>query len=221
MEKHNGHNPQNARIKINYGGKKPNVRFSYPVSKKDSQTRGSMMVYVLGIWFLISWVTLGIVDEVYDVFEEGDLTDEELVELSFVDTLVYTFKYGSFNKILAIIFIFIPAALIYFPFKKYWDGLYPEFRALTTKKKYAILKNKNLKFGGVVAYVELPIFNNVVCDFVATKDFSKYLEEFEIEEYKFYYKRRKKGKRKNEMLWYARWYFNKVPKKGHINVIYS
>lgn len=30
-----------------------------------------------------------------------------------------------------------------------------------------------------------------------------------------------KKKSKNEMLWYARWYFSEIPKTGNIEVVYA
>ncbi len=112
---------------------------------------------------------------------------------------------------------------IYFPFKKRWDKLYPDFQAWQADKKCHKFNAKEIKESNGKYYVELPIFNNVICDWKATKDFSKYMDEFEIEEYKFRYlgEKDKKKKQKNENLWYARWYFKNKPEKGFIEVIYK
>ena len=76
--------------------------------------------------------------------------------------------------------------------------------------------------------MEIPVFNNVILDFRAKKDFSKYLDEFEIREHKFKYyvpKRYKKKARKkreiNEWLWYARWYFSQKPETGNLEVLFK
>ena len=85
----------------------------------------------------------------------------------------------------------------------------------------------------------MPIFDNIILNYKATQDFSRYLELFEIREhnFKYYYKRRKRkkltekqkkrrAKRKksrqlNEYLWYARFYFKQKPKKGYIEILYK
>ncbi len=53
-EKFNGDNPINARIKIDYSGVKPKVRFSYP--DKKNQFRGDMLLPVFVCWVVILFV---------------------------------------------------------------------------------------------------------------------------------------------------------------------
>ncbi len=241
MKEVNGENPQNARIKISYGKKKPSVKFSYPVNKKDSQTRGDMMLPVLAGWCIITLIILiGIIigDSIMNLEEKDNQTSQEkfvrcavlypnetLTNYTHVkDNLCKPKEKPFFQEHGGLIYlsILVFGVLIYFPFRKRWDKLYPDFQASQADKRYHKFNTKEVREYNGKYYVELPIFNNILCDWKATKDFSKYMEEFEIEEYKFKYidKKDKKKKTKNETLWYARWYFKKKPEKGFIEVIY-
>lgn len=253
MKEVNGENPQNARIKISYAKKKPTVKFSYPVKKKDSQTRGDMMLPVLAGWCIITLIILiGITigDSVMNLEEKDNQTylekfvrcallypNETLTNYTNVkDNLCKPEKeresfFREYLMLICLGFVFLGWVLTYFPFKKRWDSLYPDFQASSANKKYHKFNTNEVRESDGKYYVELPIFNNVICDWNATKDFSEYMEEFEIEEYKFEYyegpKKKKKSKdksqkgKKNEIIWYARWYFKKKPEKGFIEVIYK
>ena len=202
MEEFNGENPQNARIRIDYTKKKPKISFSYPVKKKDSVTRGDMMMEVLIGWIIINLPLFFLLG----YFEIEFAANEPL------------------KSILKLVYIFLIPSLAYFPFKKKWDKLYPDYQAWTTSKKYRKFSTRDIKENKNEYYLELPVFNNVVCDFKATKDFSKYMESFEIEEYRFEYLYglfKKKTKKKNEIIWYARWHFKEKPIKGFLEVIYK
>ncbi len=246
MKEYNGENPQNARIKIDYSKKKPKIKFSYPVKKKDSETTGSMASVIFLSWILFNIpliIFLGIIKDEEPVYK--DLKEYEIE--SYGDYLEYylqperieyyynlnenTFKeiwrefFESKTLYLFIYLLGIPA-LIYFPFKKKWDKLYPDYMAWRERKKYKKFLIKDLRKNEDGFYLELPVFTNVVCDFNATKDFSKYMESFEIEEYKFEYVSRiklkkEKQKKKNEIIWYARWYFKEKPTKGFLEVTFK
>lgn len=248
MKEYNGARPQNARINIEYTKKKPIVKFSYPVSKKDSKTRGSMFPAIMMIWIIINLPLLfylGYIEEDFynwksiDEYNESNYsqfteyyTQQERIEhhynqqnkpfKTFLKELVYGSRYLFLVSLLLIPF------LIYFPFKKKWNKLYPDYQAFTASKKYRKFLTEDLKINSEGKYyIELPIFNNIICDFNATKDFSKYLKAFEIEEYKFLYnklfrlKKKAKKKQKNELIWYARWYFKEKPIKGYLEAIYK
>jgi len=249
MKEHNGENPQNARIKINYTGKKPKVNFSYPIDKKNSGTRGNMFLEVQMLCLFIFFIYLcltspSILDQTYEQSELQKFAEcaaqnsiETLNNYSYVrnDLCEPGDKiYLSLIRLMGLFFIFflILPILIYFPFRKKWDSLFPDWKALTSFKKYRKFNKKDLlqdKEGKY--YLELPVFNNVVCDFNATEDFSKYLDEFEIKEYNFYsyglkkfkLKNKKKIKKRkiNELIWYAKWYFKSKPTKGYMEVIFK
>ena len=124
--------------------------------------------------------------------------------------------------------MFLPPVYIYLIFKKNLNKYYPDSEAFFARKKYRKFTAKDIetdKEGNY--YCEIPLFSNVLLDYNATLDFSKYLKFFEIREHKFYYYRKKKfkdGKRGrpiNEWLWYAKFYFKEKPIKGFLEVIFK
>lgn len=220
--KFKGGSPKNARIKIDYSGVKPNVSFSYP--DKKNQGGGSMLMYIFMVFVLLGLGYYYSVD---------------------YETL------SSYQKVgILIILPLIATCLVYYPFKKYWANVFPNFQAATaTKKKYRKFLSKDVQKNKDY-YVEIPLFKNILLDYKATKDFSKYLEFFEIREHNFkcvrwdYIKnkrkfdfmskdvkmnkklieKRKRRKRKselNESLWYAKFYFSKKPKNGQLEVLFK
>ena len=252
MERYDGDSPINARIKIDYSKEKPKVSFAYP--RKKSQMKGSMLTPVFMIWTITSFIFLMIFinnysepNESYKSYMEynvsnySDFLDYYLQE----ERLDYYYEYYkapvlvsfkdifSFRQFMTFVIVFFGWIPIYFPLKKKLDKLYPDYQALTSSKKIARFRKEDVKKVNYLKYpyyVELPVFSNVVCDFNATEDFSKYMKEFEIKEHKFVYYQRKKvkiGKKKrkehkvNEWLWYARWYFSDKPIKGELEVIFK
>ena len=273
-----GNTAKNARIRIDYSGKKPNVQFSYP-SKKNG-TEGSM----LPIIFLCWWVIAGIFlvgfrfHETITFNYESNSTNEttivngtyynvttydgcvgfmnaRVLELSqgacetltnpfnnsnytapkFWPTLKEEIKKGFDAKTIFIfLFLFVPPLLIYFPFRKSWKNLFPKFMGLG-KKKFTFFNTKDIKYTKELGYYcELPVFNNVVLNYEATKEFSKYLTLIDIREHKFKYwmgkptkrltkheKKRRIRKSLNDKIWYARFFFIKKPTTGRLEVLYK
>ena len=239
MKKYNGERTQNARIKIEYSGKKPRVSFSYPVKWKESRTRGSMFFYILSAWLIIIFPLMIYLtyssDNLY-LYESNTIKDysmcvaenpiQTIINYSYVRYELCKQKNGwvsishaliYFFRIMAILFL-VPF-IIYFPFRKRWNKLTPNVEAFLAKKKYKIFTKEDIKFDKEY-FIELPIFKNIVCDFKASKDFNKFLKTFEIREHDFQYKT-KKGKKQNEYIWYARWYFRQKPVKGNMEVIFK
>lgn len=209
----NGNIPINARINIKYTqNKKPKISFSYP--SKKNQVRGSMLfdwrLFLLISSILITFKSYG------DIKVTGDFL-----------------LYKPFAYILFLIFIYyVFGFLTYYipPIRKTLEKLYPKYQAVTSLKKIAVFKPKDVKVNEDGIYCELPVFNNVVCDFKCVGEFSDYLKEIDIREHKFVYfhkerirvgKKRKRVHKVNEWLWYARWYFNKKPEKGNMEVIFK
>ena len=261
VEKFKGNNPKNARIKIDYSGVKPKVTFSYP-SKKYGVT-GSMFPFIFFGWILIlvclsSIIGINTLDnnslnqttnfsdysECFDYhLQKVDEAIDEICStpiLSSSEKLIKEFKENFIEKLLLVLLIIIPPLLIYFPFKKFWANIYPIFMAGgKSDKKIAKFNPKDVKYNSEDGhYCEIPIFNNIVLDYFATKDFSKYLKLFEIKEHNFKYykplskkktkkkltKRQKKERRKdmlNDYLWYARFHFSQKPKIGSLEVIFK
>ena len=249
MKEHNGNEARNARINISYSGKKPKVNFSYPVKKKDSHTQGSMAFPIFIIWIIINipfmvylqWQDselLSAIDRPFNESSEYNMSDysefldyylqperidyyhnfyKDMEKNPLKEVLVLFF---NLKVLLFIIYILGVPAIIYFPFKKKWDSKFPDYQAFITPKKYVKFTQKDIKKDAGEIYIELPILNNVICDFKATKDFSKYLKEFEIREHNFKYKRLGKKKIQNEDIWYSRWYFDKEPEKGFLEIVF-
>jgi len=246
MEKFNGHSPKNARIKIDYSGLKPRVRFSYPNKKK--QRSGSMLVLIFLVWSIINLPlffliniyttnnqpTLSLKISSSDKFSELNKTNYNDFVIFFNDENMINKTYEhlnnnfiqkikrDFNPIFIILFfeIFAIPLIVYFPFRKFWYGLYPELQAFLASKKTIKFKVKDVQVNNnKKIYCELPVFSNVILDFKATQDFSKYLELFEIKEHNFKWFRRKKSF--NENIWYARFYFSQKPVKGELKVLFK
>jgi hypothetical protein len=264
MKEIRGNDNKNARIRISYSKKKPQVSFRYPDRKY--QKSGTMLAYIF-----IGWVFFMMPLYLYACFQfdkmdaqekeagqgelnlsnytefktefcsnETYLTEKfELLNASWTKQFIANFKLKSTQRALLIIALMaLPPFLIYFPFRKRWNKYYPDFQAWKASKKFKRFTTKDIKFNREEKfpyYVEIPLFNNLICDFGAKKDFSKYLKEFEIEEHKFCYCKYKKGLKfkekkgkpkiskleKNEWLWYARWYFDKKPISGDLRVIFK
>ena len=213
--KKNGNLPVNARINIEYGIK-PKISFSYP--DKKNQVRGSMFnsLQLISLSFggiILFLLYLFKIRLISSIFPKETILGASILFLAF--------------------FYFVLTSIIYFPFKKQWDKLYPRYQAFITSKKLRVFYPKYIIKRDGRIFVELPIFSNIVCDFKCKGDFSDYLEEIDIREYKFTslklkrigkIKPSKKQKRKrivNEFIWYARWYFKKEPKKGKMEVIFK
>jgi len=209
--KFKGGSPKNARIKIDYSGVKPNVTFSYP--DKKHQTSGTMFYCIFAFFMIITYT--------YRFF--------------YMDAIL-----SSYQTLMVVLgFPLIATCLVYYPFKKQWANVYPNFfAAFAHNKKYRKFLPKDVQKNKYY-YVEIPLFKNILLDYKATKDFSKHLEFFEIREHKFKYKKwteikreirkkltkkqkkRKKMRELNDMLWYAKFYFTKKPKDGQLEVLFK
>lgn len=268
MQEHNGENPQNARIKIKYSGKKkPKVSFAYPLNKKEG-FQGSMLYPLLMIWFffntplMLYFIHVQETQELKVAFNDTNgYAQSRYYNLSnYSDFLEYYNQPGRINStyetltikwhkqifknydpkgLFFLLYLFGGFFLLYFPFRKKWAKLFPDYQAWLASKKYKQFRAKDLRLTPEGKYyVELPVFGNIICDFKATEHFSKYLDEFEIEEYKFEswgksrlktntikdsikYRKEKKKRKHNEWVWYARWYFSEKPSKGFLEVKYA
>jgi len=241
--KYNGDSCKSARIKISYKGLKPKVKFSYP--DKKNQENFSMLPMIIFIWAIIFFVGLisfslmnGSSEPKIDFSNYSTCSDWyknysiercELMEgRTQVELLFYAIK-KDFSKesfFLVLLFIF-PPFLIYYQFKKYWANVFPKYQASKVEGKLVIFKPKDLRKENQSYFVEIPLFKNVLLEYESKKDFSKYLDSFEIKEYNFKYvkgrsmKDAMKSKKKvNERLWYARFYFSEKPIDGELRVLF-
>lgn len=242
MREENGNETINSRIKIDYSGVKPKVRFSYP--DKKNQGEGSMLEYVMLGWLILNiplFLFMSISDsnnlnekfdkEDYDLEDREDFlryyTQEGRVNYYyFIENHPIKSLFSNSSAMFFLIYFIVGGILVYFPFKKKWNSYYPDFQALISRKKLINFKPKDVKREGGNFYCEVPLFENILLDYEATEDFSRYLKYFEIEEYKFkYYEKKfftnKKKTIKNEDLWYAKFYFSRPIKKGELKVMFK
>lgn len=143
------------------------------------------------------------------------------------------------ESILVLLILFAPPILVNKLFRKQLNNLFPKYQAVQVSKKYVRFKNKDIKItkinGKKEIYLEIPYFKNIILKYNATKDFSKYLDSLEIMEHNFKTMedktkkdRKKKDKKKsgkilkqNEWYWGTKFYFNKVPEKGFLDVVFK
>jgi len=255
-EKFKGNSPEYARIKIDYGKKKPKVSFSYP-EKKNTQ-RAAVYFMVLLFWLPFVLGILGTItiieffEEVpppeesgYDIYNYSSyleffekenitrLTYEGLLERetksNWIKVWEALFNKETFKSLFPLLIIFIPPIIIHILFEKPLTNLFPVFNGFIGTKRRRVFKPNDVwhndKYG---YYCELPLFKNVVLNYEAKKDFSKYLKFFEIKEHKFQVRKvekRKKGKKRNRnidnSMWYARFYFSQKPLTGEVEIIYK
>jgi len=242
VKTYSGKSPRNARIKIDYTGECPSVSFKYP--RKDGYV-GSMTHLVFLVWILFCSIcyiffslTVLVQDISQDISQNNTSVNETLVNGYGNETYLMD-KSELIRNILTLLILFIPPLIINKLFKKKLNALFPIYQAWRADKKYVEFKAKDIKTsivnGKKEIYVEIPYFQNIILKYEATKDFSKYLDIMEIKEQNFKtkeysskekkWKERKKKKRKvkkqNEWYWYAKFYFNEVPKNGKLSVIYK
>jgi len=241
--KYNGDSCKSARIKISYKGLKPKVKFSYP--DKKNQENFSMLPVIYLVWGILffsciflfftangssgSKIDFSNYSICSDWYKNYSIERCESIEgRTQVELLFDEIKTNFSNKNLLIFFLFIiPPILIYYPFKKYWVNVFPKYQALRVEGKLVIFKPKDLRKENQSYFVEIPLFKNVLLEYESKKDFSKYLDSFEIKEYNFKYvkgrsmKDAMKSKKKvNERLWYARFYFSEKPIDGELRVLF-
>lgn len=244
--KENGNEPVNARINIKYNDNAPKISFSYP--DKRTQFKGSMFSTIFLFWILICAIgyygysigtDIDVLDKSYNKTELQKYAEcaaenslETLENYSYMRNELCNPGKEIINYKFFIIFgiiVLIPFG-IYHPFKKKWNKLYPSWQGFTTSKKIRDFKKSDIIEKDGKIFCELPVFNNIICDFKCKGDFSDYLNEVDIREYKFHHfrkktirinKKKKKVKKVNEWIWYARWYFEKKPIKGNMRVIYK
>jgi len=259
VKTYNGNSPRNARIKVDYTGESPSVKFEYP--RKDGYV-GSMFMEILGIWSILVYLVaiifgVGVAfgaDTPYNKtttnqtnLENNTKDCTDLIGLIEFTKQKQTFKeklfiqWDFFNGIFGFLFIFfVPPILINKLFKKQLNNLFPRYIGWRAKKKYVRFKKKDIKISNINGkkeiYVEIPYFDNVILNYKAIKDFSKYLNYIDITEHNFKtmedkeFKKRKrdlkKGKKQrkvlkqNEWSWSAKFSFNKLPEKGFLDVVF-
>lgn len=253
MTKFEGSSTVNSRIKIDYRGVKPKVTFSYPDEK--NQVHGSLFglifmacALIIGI-YMMGWNSSDSLKQYSNLEEYTDCVKENPYEnyssirfgvcnqtvIGGMQQIKETFNL----KFILILFGFFGVPfLIYYPFKKKWDALYPKVEAFLSRKRIRIFYPKDVREYEGEIYCEVPLFHNIILNYEATKDFSKYLDFFEIREHNFKYQykkrirkpfakvnkrivRKNRQKTMNDTLWYAKFYFSQKPKQGKLSVLFK
>ena len=223
VKTYNGNSPRNARIKIDYTGESPSVRFQYP--RRDGY-QGSMVSYFTIAWFALlviifysSSIAIGIHSHhTSEVPQSGIEMENNLTNNHTQDSSEIVEKEERLKQLneeikeenkklmnmpltlfLAALILFLPPFLIDKLFKKKLNRFYPVFQAWLSKKKYVSFKAKDIKTSNVnkkeEIYVEIPYFENVILKYKATKDFSKSLTVMEIKEQNFKFEEESKVKK--------------------------
>ena len=200
-QEHQEINPSNSRIFINYRkGDNPDVRMEYINVHKPFVICLSTFIY--------AWFFKGL------IIPFGFLA---LVIIALRGMQV-TFIGGLLNALIFINLTLVPPILfaMLFAFNNNLLKLMPEInRYLTSGRHYeAEFEVYDIEDGKI----ELPLFANIVCDYKVTQGMSKYLSRFEIVEHPFNHQITSKRRVRNEYLWKAVWYFDKVPSTGTLKV---
>lgn len=237
-------NPSNSRIFINLNDKKNPVSFEYP---RIEHAFKIVFPTFLGLWIiflLISAVITGLiffgsaflfnnpveVDITGESSESHISTENDNLPKSVTINLQPNLDIGRVIWVVMILlsvlsFIFIPPIGITLITIKsnYLLSKIPEFyRRIETviNRGHYYIKKKKLKSN----IFEIPILDNIFLDFKVKGDFKKQLSKVEILEHNLYTKKvnlfGKKKKFKQTDSWYAKFYFNNIPKNGYLEVDY-
>ena len=245
-KKFNGNSSKNARIKIDYKDKNPKVNFSYPSKKHQKEFSMLPIIYLywiiicftpfflILIWNLDSEKTIDLNNHTQCLSYYDDYKYEHCEELSmgmkdyFYSQIKELKSEFDLKVLLLILLLIVPPLLIYFPFKQRWKDYFPKFQGKQAKKKLVVFKPKDIRKDGMGYFVEIPVFENIILNYKATKEFSKYLNLCEIREHNFKYvvSKKLKGDEKkkeelNEWIWYARFSFSKKPTTGQLSVLFK
>lgn len=131
-------------------------------------------------------------------------------------------------------FLWVMVAIVIFSFinkfitkflvgRRWYQKWLPEHNARQRTKKYWRFTAKDFD-QHASPFVEVPNFKNVSIEYKTTGEFSDCLQRIKIREHKYHKydtKKKKVGKLKVEVSkWWARFYFDKVPKTGYMEVVY-
>lgn len=241
MKRYNGNSIRNARITINYEGKKPKVKFSYPGKKENLL---ELYFYVLLLWGFLLWLctTAYISMNYQEMFSPDTQMKEKFIPCVWgIDSKNVSFVYDSCRELQYpknvfldksleypdltwllrwTLLIFLPPFLLTLLFKPQLSKVYPKFQGGLCSKKLKNFTPKEVQFDGENYFVEIPFFENVYLEYKAVADFSKNLKIVKIREHHFKYSSIKGKKTSNERIWKALFYLKNKPENGYLRVIY-
>jgi len=187
-------NPSNSRIFINFKDKENPVSFDYP----NKSPVHKMVVHTFMKPFLNS--TLLFIGYIF-------------ISVAIIHNLIYIFIFTTLHTLL-----FVGLILIFSKNKKLTRKI-PKINKWLNRNtlKQVIIDKLEEK------YYEIPIFDNVFLEYIATEEFGEYLEKIEIIEHDFFYLkksflRKKFKKEQNDEYWKVKFIFSETPKKGELKV---
>lgn len=212
-EKHQLENPNNARITIDYSKEIPDerVKFDYVGTSSNYKVcleffRGYYFAFHLYLPFVVLCFSI-----VY-AYKFSLLDGNPISKIYVVLCLPLLILGFCLPNVIAFIFSRNKRLLKLMP--RLWASQARYF--FHTFKPEEVKENK----------VEIPLFRNVLLDYKATEEFSKYLTKVEVIEHEFDYMYKatifsKKFRRRNEYLWKAIFYFSDTPKTGELKTRFN
>lgn len=201
--------PCNARINIDFVKQK--VKFDYPGGKQP--TFSDKFKFVFDTWFMIChWLPFLLATMFLTVFFAINLAssifgfygfNEELMNVGFV--IGYLCLLFILPWIISLIF-----ARYYFKFQNWFPKFNYYFLSFFSKNNAYYKEVKVLD----KPVFEIPLFCNMVLDYVVEGDFAKYLKEIDIREHDFV----RADFEPNKFLFCAKFIFSRTPKKGRLFV---
>lgn len=211
--------PLNARVTVDYRKKK--VNFEYPNKDERFIHRYlGILSTILPTWFVLLWrmiiEPIGISLFIIVILDVVNYLDLNLIIKQTIQILEpYNYLIGTlFWIVLATPFIFSAIMTLNYP---KFSNKFPAWSAKLHEKDMIKTRVTELKS----KTYELPYFKNVVLNYEAKGEFSKYLDRIEIRELPFKILKKKKGKEElvnQDYLWKAKFFFSKIPKKGELNL---
>jgi len=214
MERYQKSNPSNARIFIDYRNKKRPVRFEYPAKKSAFR--------ICFNTFLMAWGLLNVFLIVMVIV----LPSLSVRIVDFILPKVYYpfFVQVTFPLSFSIVHFFLPPLVLatIFANNKRLLNLMPEINRFLSifplgRHYYKkIRKIKRRKF-------TIPYFSNTFLDCKATRDFSRFLTNVEIKEHDYKLMKRnwfsnKRRIKNQDGMWYATFFFSRIPKNGQLEI---
>lgn len=191
--------PNNARVFINYKDKKNPIKFEY-VGNRHSFTILFITIYTLWFFngiFLIVAPTIVLLSYLL----------KDANTLIAIANVLFTFEL-LFVIPIFVVFIFYHNPKLMRLIPNIWFMMPGSPLYVKTIKPEDI---KNNKF-------EIPLFKNIGLNYVAKKEFSKYLERVEIVEHEFKAFKNRRKQIPQDILWKATFYFSKKPKTGELKI---
>lgn len=205
-------NSNNARVLIDYTNRNEPVKFEVVGTMSSFKVAFNTM---FSLWFMVigmSFLLLIPVCFLSILLMHGSVSNFFSLWLYWIPSINYNI--WCFIAIMGLVFgVPLILALLYSKNQRLRLQL-PYINAMASPKRFfAMLKPSDIKD----YKIEIPLFKNIVLDYKATGEMSKYLEKFEIIEHPFLWKTNEKFER-NPWLWKATFYFSQIPSNGLLRV---